>query len=295
MLRSTLIALVICVCPIMAHGMEIPDSQTSGVLPVTRSSSGVFEALGPLIRARTEFENGDFSESYKDYLTVVLHDPDNIEALFGLAESALATGNGEVAEKAYMRLAKLNLNSEQAIAQFKGLVLAEISEGTSENPEKRLKAALKLAPQSFRLWNALGQEYDAQKRWSESWAAYRKATNFGFSESGYHNNLGMSLIAQKKYSGAISHFKYALAMEPDSSQFHNNYRFALLLAGQYQAALENVSEAQAATLLSDAGYIAMQRREFSLARMLLEKAIEVSPVYNERAAHSLEQLELRQN
>jgi len=66
-------------------------------------------------------------------------------------------------------------------------------------------------------------------------------------------------MAQRKYKGAISNFDYAVRLAPENLQFQNNYRFALLMAGDYRAAIENVSDDHAATLLGDAGYIAMQR------------------------------------
>ena len=294
MLRLTLIVALLSLSQ-LAYGSEVTESLTPDILPVARSSSGAFEALVPLLTARTQFANGEFAESYKNYSTVFLHDPDNIEVLFGLADSALAIDKGEIAAKAYTRLAKFDLTSEQTIAQFTGLVLAEISEGTLENPEARLKQALNISPENYQLWNALGQIYDKQERWRGSWTAYQTAAENGFSQAGLHNNLGMSLLAQKKYQGAISHFKYALRLTPESAQFQNNYRFALLMAGDYRAALENVSDDAAGTLLGDAGYIAMQREDYTLARVLLEKAIEVSPLYNQRAARNLEQLELRHN
>ena len=105
----------------------------------------------------------------------------------------------------------------------------------------------------------------------------------------------MSFLAQNKYQGAQSHFKYAVTLAPENTQFQNNYRFALLMAGEYRAALNNVSDDEAGTLLSDAGYIAMQRKDYALARVLLEKAVEVSPRYNPRAVQNLEKLKLRQN
>ena len=294
LLRFTLITALLSLYS-HAYSSEVSETLSPDILPVARSSSGAFEALAPLIKARAQFENKDFKESYKNYSAVFLHDPDNIEVLFGLADSALAIGKSEIAAKAYTKLAKFDLPPEQSMAQFSGLVLAEISGGTLENPELRLKQALNISPNNFKLWNALGQEYDAQKRWTESWTAYEKARQLGFSEAGLHNNLGMSFLAQKKYDGALSHFKYAGRLAPNNSQFQNNYRFALLMLGDYRAALENVSDEQAGTLLGDAGYIAMEREDYSLARVLLEKAIEMSPSYNQRAAHNLEQLELRQN
>ena len=278
-----------------AQAKDTLSAPNPEVLPVARSSTGAFEMIKPLIDANAFFKNGQYEESYREYSTVFLHDPDNVDVLFGLAESALYLGKGSIAEKAFVRLAKYKLTSEQSSAQFSGLVLAEIASGTSENPEARLKLALKISPENAKLWNALGQEFDAQARWSEAWDAYQHASENGGSQAGFHNNLGMSFLAQKKYKGAASHFSHAARLAPHQKQFENNRRFALLMTGDYQAALENVREDQAAILLSDAGYIAMQREEFTLARALLEKAIEVSPRYNERAMLNLKKLEVRRN
>lgn len=294
MLRTFLILTAFSVSA-LAQAADISETTPPEILPVARASSGVFEALGPLITAKAQFEKGEFKESYKNYSIVFLHDPDNIDVLFGLAASALAIGKGDIASKAYIKLARYDLNAQQSTEQFSGLTLAEIAAGKSENPEARLKQALKIAPEDFRLWNALGQEYDSQKRWDESWRTYQKARAAGFSEAGLHNNFGMSLLTQKKYKGAVSHFEYARKLAPQNGQIENNYRFALLMAGDYRAALKDVSEDRASTLLSDAGYIAMQREDYILARALLEKAIEVSPRYNQRAALNLEALEARHN
>lgn len=274
---------------------DSPGLTPPEVLPVARSSTGAFEMIKPLIDANAFFENGQYEESYENYSAVFLHDPDNINVLFGLAESALYLGKGAIAEKAFIRLAKYKLSPAQSTAQFSGLTLAEIASGNSEQPEARLKEALKIAPENPKLWNALGQEYDAQARWSDAWDAYQRASTKGGSQAGLHNNLGMSFLAQKKYEGAASHFSHAARLAPQQMQFENNRRFALLMTGDYQAALKNVREDQAGSLLGDAGYIAMQREEFTLARALLEKAIEVSPRYNERAVLNLETLEMRRN
>ncbi|MEP3890156.1 MAG: tetratricopeptide repeat protein [Hellea sp.] len=279
----------------LALAKDVVNAPNLDVLPVTRSSTGAFEMIKPLIDANAFFEAGQYEQSYKNYSAVFLHDPDNVEVLFGLAQSALYLDKGNIAEKAFNRLANYQLTPAQSSVQFSGLVLAEIVSGTSKNPEGRLKQALKVTPNNPKLWNALGQEYDAQMRWAEAWDAYKRASAKGGSKAGFHNNLGMSLLAQKKYKGAVSHFNYAVKLAPLQKQFENNWRFALLMNGDYQAALENVGEDQAAILLGDAGYIAMQREDFTLARALLEKAIEVSPRYNERAALNLEKLEARHN
>ena len=278
-----------------AIAAESPEIFTPEVTPISRASTSAFDLLSPAIKARSAYENGQFNESFKNYSAVYLHDQDNVEILLGVARSALAIGKNDIAVKAYKRASQYELKSEQAFEQFTGLVLAEIAAGISEHPETRLKQALKITPDDFRLWNSLGQFYDKKSQWRKSKEAYKKAHLTGFSLAGLNNNLGMSLLAQKKYAEAIPHFERANHLDPEQKQFENNHRFALLMLGDYSSALQNIADDQAGDILSDAGYIALQREEYVLARMLLEKSIGISPRYNERAARNLEKLEARHN
>ncbi len=273
----------------------VTESHASEVMPVARSSNSAFDLLSPIIEARVAFENGRFDESFKNYSAVFLHDPDNIDVLFGLAKSALAIGKNEIAIKAYSRLSQYDLKAAQAVEQFSGLVLAEVAAGKSEAPESRLKQALELTPNDFRLWNALGQFYDTQSRWNESQQAYKQAASHGFSAAGLNNNLGMSALAQGNYEIAEHYFEKARDLNPQQTQFENNYRFSLLMQGHYKRALEKLDDSQAGLILGDAGFIAMQREEYVLARLLLEKSIDISPRYNEQAVRNLEKLEARHN
>ncbi|WP_026941116.1 tetratricopeptide repeat protein [Hellea balneolensis] len=271
-----------------AFAEEATDVPTPEISPIERSSNSVFDLLAPLIEARNFYENGQFEESYQSYSAVFLHDPDNIDVLFGLARSALKIGKNDIAVKAFIRLSKYDLKPGQALEQFAGLVLAETAAGTLENPEARLKQAIKITPNDHRLWNALGQFYDSQNRWDESKTAYGEAHLAGFSLAGLNNNIGMSYLAQKKYKIAEAYFHRARIANPNQVQFENNHRFSLLMQGKYNRALKNLASAQAGLILSDAGFIALQREEYLLARILLEKSIEVSPRYNEQAVRNLE-------
>lgn len=278
-----------------AAAEDVTENHASEVMPVARSSNSAFDLLSPIIEARVAFENGRFDESFKNYSAVFLHDPDNIDVLFGLAKSALAIGKNEIAIKAYSRLSQHDLKAAQAVEQFSGLVLAEVAAGKSEAPESRLKQALELTPNDFRLWNALGQFYDTQSRWNESQQAYKQAESHGFSAAGLNNNLGISALAQGNYEIAEHYFEKARDLNPQQTQFENNYRFSLLMQGHYKRALEKLDDSQAGLILGDAGFIAMQREEYVLARLLLEKSIDISPRYNEQAVRNLEKLETRDN
>lgn len=260
------------------------------VRPIQRSTTDVFSILTRLISADKNFAAGIYHKSYADYAAVILHDPAHKAALLGLGNSALAIGKNDDALIAFKTLGKMDLSPENNRAQFIGLALAEVQSGLIEDPEQRLKTALEIAPDDPRLYNGLARIYEHEARWSESWSAYQKAYEAGDSEANFHNNLGLSLLRQQKYKGAASHFDYAKKLKPKQAQYNRHHRFALLLDGQYTQALQDIPEDKAGEFLGEAGRVALSREDYPIARRLLEKAIDISPRYNQRAAQDLEKL-----
>ena len=266
-----------------------PTALTSlEVRPVQRTTTDAFEVLSQLIRADKNYDAKNYAQSYTDYLAVTLFDPQNTKALLGLGNTALELEKYDIAFKVFNHLEKLTLSAKEHKAYAIGLTLTQVQSGTLKNPETPLKEALELAPSDPRIWNALADSYEDQARWTDSWKAYQKAHDVGFSEAGFHNNLGQSLMRQKKYKAAISHFAYASKSAPHIIKYDNNRRFALLMLGDYLEALSNLDEIQASGILTEAGILAKQRQERTLAKSLLEKALEISPRYNQRAANTLQ-------
>lgn len=260
------------------------------VRPVQRSTTDIFEVLSRLIRADKNYEANNYTQSYADYLAVTQFDPQNIKALLGLGNTALELEKYNVAFKVFKYLETLPLSAREHQAYTIGLTLTQAQSGVLKNPETSLKKALELAPSDPRIWNALADSYEIQARWIDSWQAYKKAHDSGLSDSEFHNNLGQSLMRQKKYKAAVSHFAYASKYAPAIIKYDNNRRFALLMSGDYLEALSNLDDMQASEIITEAGILATQRQELTLAKSLLEKALEISPRYNQRAANTLQTL-----
>ena len=285
----TLALLSICTSGIALAKDVKPTALTSlEVRSVQRTTTDVFEVLSRLIRAEKNYDAKNYTQSYADYLSVTLFDPQNTKALLGLGNTALELEKYDIAFKVFKYLEKLPLSAKERQAYTIGLTLTHVQSGTLKNPEIPLKTVLEIAPSDPRIWNALADSYEVQARWTDSWKAYKKAHKVGFSEAGFHNNLGQSLIRQKKYKAAISHFAYASKCAPHIIEYDNNRRFALLMLGEYLKALSNLDEMQASGILTEAGILAKQRQELTLAKSLLEKALEISPRYNQRAANTLQ-------
>ncbi len=264
--------------------------ETLEVRPLTRSSSDVYDVLTQLINAREDYAAKRFERSYRAYKYAALHDRNNVEAALGAANSALEIGRAAEALVIFKNLSAVTLKTEDNLAVQSGLAIAETLTLEAGDPESRLLAALTLAPKDARLWNALGHVYQSQERWRESSRAYERAHEEGYSRAGLYNNFGFMLMAQNNYSTAARYFEHASKMAPDAASYENNYRTALLMDGQYERAMEAITDTRAASLLTQSGHIAIKNKNPALARLLLQKAAKISPVYNPAAQAGLEKL-----
>ena len=264
--------------------------ETLEVRPLTRSSSDVYDVLTQLIKAREDYAANRFERSYRAFKYVALHDRNNVEAVLGTANSALEIGKAEEALAIFKNLSADKLEDEHSLSVQSGLALAKTLTREPGVTEARLTAALEFAPKDARLWNALGRAYQSQERWQDATLAYEQAHEQGYSRAGLYNNFGTLLMTQNRPKTALRYFEQASKMQPSAPAYENNYRTALLIDGQYERAMENMTDARAADLLTRSGHIAIKNENPDLARLLLTKAAEISPVYNARAQAGLEKL-----
>jgi Tfp pilus assembly protein PilF len=281
-------------CAPIAAAKDIAPSpnifETLEVRPLTRSSSDVYDVLTQLINAREDYATGHYDRSYRAFKYVALHDRNNVEAALGTANSALEIGRAAEALVIFKNLSAATLKAEDSLAVQSGLAIAETLTLETESSENRLTAALELAPQDARLWNALGRVYQSQEQWQDAALAFEHAHEEGYSRAGLYNNFGLLLIAQNRPKTALRYFAHAAKMESSSPAYENNYRTALLMNGQYERAMEDMTDMRAAALLTRSGHIAIKNKNPALARLLLTQAAEISPVYNAQAQAGLEKL-----
>jgi len=266
-----------------AKEAEINIADTLEVRPLTRSTTEVYDVLTQLIQAREAYAADLYERSYHAYKYVALHDKNNVEAALGTANSALEIGKTEEALAIFKNLSAADLDAQYSRPVQSGLILSKWQTQKISDPEAHLRAALKAAPNDARLWNALGHVYKRQKHWQEAALVYEKAHEAGYSRAGLYNNFGLMLMAQKNYGGAVRYFHHAAKLAPDNPRYDTHYRTALLIDGQYEAALEAMTDSRASALLTLSGELAIKNDNPELARLLLAKAIDISPVYNAKA------------
>ncbi|MCF6219523.1 MAG: tetratricopeptide repeat protein [Robiginitomaculum sp.] len=275
------------------------------VRPVVKST-GLVEAVAldvgaELSRARKLQNASDFAASlviYEDTLARMSQaHPSRADIEIGLADSALALAwRGEkYAQQARKTYQAISGNAEYSDAIKRraksGLLLLDLARDTPEIGAQKLQAALETNPNNPRLWNALGEIRDKNNDWMGALDVYvkalRAAKRNGTSTAAVVNNMGMSLLMQGRNKEAVSKFKQAKKANPEMPVYDSNYRLAQILSGKTNKALKGVSETRAAQIYNDAGVIAQSHGNTRQASSLYKKALEISPVYFERAEENL--------
>jgi len=256
------------------------------VRPIESISSAIKDTKDLAQTAKAAFDQGDYSAAHAAYQALHLDAPKSEDWRSGLAKSSLALGDLKSARTHFLTL-------PNSIERMTNLAIINSALGTSDDIEVELNAALEINLGDARLWMALGQFYDQEARHLEAQDAYIRALSNGASAAIANNSLGLSLLKSGRYAMALDKFNQANALSPESTMIDNNRRLTLALLEDYEGAVSGIDEDRAAQIYNDAGYLAMQSGEVSLAGSLLTKALTISPVHFAPAEANLAALRLK--
>ena len=133
-------------------------------------------------------------------------DPDNRDALLGMAAIEVQDGDYNRAIELYQRLLLLNPKDSEAMASL--LAVANID---PQNGETRIKEMLREQPDAPYLYFTLGNMYSRQQRWAEAQAAYFQALQRKPDDANAAYNLAVSLEHLGKPEVAVEYYRRALA------------------------------------------------------------------------------------
>ena len=197
-------------------------------------------------------------------------------------ELEIAHGNPAVALSLFKSLEENPITAGSARAG-EGIALAMLKR--TDAAVASLERSVVENPGSWRLWNALGAQYDAQRAWPKADLAYEKAVSLSNGAPIPLNNRGYSRVLQGRLDEGIADMVGALEKRPDFAEARTNLRLALALRGQYDQALGG--GAQDPTMLNNAGFAATVRGEFPRARALFEQALRAKGEYYAKASENL--------
>ncbi|HEV2611024.1 MAG TPA: tetratricopeptide repeat protein [Noviherbaspirillum sp.] len=164
-----------------------------------------------LDQAYQAFIAGDLGAAQQQYERVVQREPNNRDALLGLAAIAVKRQQPEQAASHYVRLLDADPADGEAIA---GLV--SLNQGDPNQNESRLKKVLAQNPQSGAVLFALGNLYAQQSRWADAQQTYFRAYTTAPNNPDYAFNLAVSLDRLNQGKLALDYYRRALALHSAS-------------------------------------------------------------------------------
>jgi len=200
--------------PARAEARNKPESFKENPAIRIRQSAAISQLDPTLGKAYQAFLSGDTVAAQQLYHKVRQQEPNNRDALLGLAAIALKHNQTDRAAAYYGKLLELDPADPEALAGLIGL------QGQSDpgQSESRLKKSLAQNPQAGVVHFALGNLYTQQSRWAEAQQSYFRAYSSAPGNADYAFNLAVSLDHLNQGKLALDYYQRALA-QPGQANF----------------------------------------------------------------------------
>jgi len=199
----------------------LPPSRPSPKQNITITAAKTTpEVPTQLVTAYQAFQQNRLDSAQESYQKMLVADPNNIEALLGLAAIAEQQKQTDKAAQYYLQV--LHLDPRNAVAQA-GL-LGIVGHADPQGSETRLKQLLAREPSAF-VYFTLGNLYAEQSRWPEAQAAYFQAFHLQPDNADFAFNLAVSLEHLNQAKPALNFYQQAIQLARD--QGHANFDLSL--------------------------------------------------------------------
>jgi len=178
------------------------------------------EVSPQLVNAYQAFQQNRLDAAQESYQKLLLAEPNNTEALLGLAAIAEKQKQPDKAAQYYLQVLRLDPKNAIAQAGLLGIV------GHTDLPasEARLKQLLAREPSAF-VYFTLGNMYAEQSQWPAAQAAYFQAFHLQPDNADYAFNLAVGLEHLSQPKLALKFYKLALQLA--QNQGHANFELSL--------------------------------------------------------------------
>ena len=161
-----------------------------------------------LERGWNAYQNKDYQLSKSEYNKVLKDEPDNHDALLGLAAVSLQKNDVESARVIYLKLLERDPRDPHAHA---GLANIAQTAGANLN-EAKLRQLIEYRPEDAHLQFALGNVYVQKKSWPEAQQAFFNAWKVDSTNPDYAYNLAVSLDQLGKHREAKAYYEDSLKL-----------------------------------------------------------------------------------
>jgi Tfp pilus assembly protein PilF len=184
-----------------------PPAPRAPRLPI-KVTPPAFQGNQVLEDAYSAFQRGELDRARNDYQQVLSREPNNRDALLGLAAIDVRTRNYETAELRYLKLLEMDprdINAHAALIALQGNV-------DPVQLESRIKNLIAAQPDATHLYFTLGNQYAAQMRWAEAQDAYFKAYTGDAENADFAFNLAVSLDHLRQRRLAAEYYRKSVTL-----------------------------------------------------------------------------------
>ena len=177
-----------------------------------------------LCTGQIQAETGNYRKAVEAYRKALKIEPDNGDALDGLATGLLKLREVEQAKQVLERAAARN--PKNAGFQYK-LGVAMLEKREYPAAIDHCKKALALDPGLFPARIILAHALQGSGKLEEAVQHYKELAAAGVEDSGLYNHYGEALVKLKQYEEAIPQFQRALKIDPSNAQARDNLSRAM--------------------------------------------------------------------
>jgi len=199
----------------------VPASRASSQQNIAITAAKTTPEVAPqLVNAYQAFQQNRLDVAQESYQKMLVTEPNNIQALLGLAAIAELQKQPDKAAQYYLQV--LHFDPRNATAQA-GL-LGIVGHADPQASEARLKQLLVRDPSAF-VYFTLGNMYAEQSQWPAAQAAYFQAFHLQPDNADYAFNLAVSLEHLNQPKPALTFYQQAIQLAKD--QGHANFDISL--------------------------------------------------------------------
>ncbi len=199
-----------------------------------QAQDGAFSQIDPvLMMAYEALQLGQYDKAGTLYSEVLSRNPDNIDAMLGLAAIAWKQDRPTVASRYYGRVLEMEPRNTHAQA---GLI-AILGNADPIAAETKLKQLIDREPSGF-LYFTLGNLYAERSLWSQAQRAYFQAHQLQPENSDYAFNLAVGLEHLGQARPALDYYRKALDLSFRSGRANFDQTLAIERVGQLSARVE---------------------------------------------------------
>jgi len=172
------------------------------------TSGGPTPTVNPLLtEAYAAFNSGSLEPATRLYSQLLRSEPNNVDALLGLAAIATQQGESDQATRHYLRILEAEPRNSLAQAGLIGM----LGRADPLAAETRLKQLIARDPSAY-LHFTLGNVYADQNRWPDAQQAYFQAHHLQSGNPDYAYNLAVGLEHVGQPNLALEYYRRALQL-----------------------------------------------------------------------------------